>query len=54
MAKYKCSVCSYIYDENVGDIKNGIQKGAKFENLPDTFRCPNCLASKEQFSKIEE
>ena len=54
MAKYKCSVCGYIYDPESGDPDGGIKPGTPFEEIPDDWVCPVCGASKDQFEKIEE
>ncbi|AHF79820.1 rubredoxin [Thermococcus paralvinellae] len=53
MAKWKCIVCGYIYDEEEGDPDNGIAPGTKFEDLPDDWVCPLCGAGKDMFEKIE-
>ncbi len=50
---YKCKVCGYIYDENLGDPDHGIPPGTPFEEIPDTWRCPVCQVTKEYFEKIE-
>jgi flavin reductase (DIM6/NTAB) family NADH-FMN oxidoreductase RutF/rubredoxin len=52
MAKYKCSVCGYIYDPAVGDPDGGIKPGTPFEEIPDDWVCPVCGAAKEDFEKI--
>jgi flavin reductase (DIM6/NTAB) family NADH-FMN oxidoreductase RutF/rubredoxin len=52
MAKYKCSVCGYIYDPELGDPDGGIKPGTPFEEIPDDWVCPVCGASKDQFEKI--
>lgn len=52
LAKYKCSVCGYIYDPDKGDPDSGVKPGTPFENLPDSWVCPVCGASKDQFEKI--
>ncbi|WP_353684320.1 rubredoxin [Thermodesulfovibrio sp. 3907-1M] len=49
MKKYKCSVCGYVYDPAQGDPDNGIPAGTAFENLPDTWSCPVCGATKDMF-----
>jgi flavin reductase (DIM6/NTAB) family NADH-FMN oxidoreductase RutF/rubredoxin len=54
MAKYRCTVCGYIYDPDVGDPDGGIKPGTAFEQIPDTWVCPVCGASKDQFEKVEE
>ncbi|MFH1383300.1 MAG: rubredoxin [Chloroflexota bacterium] len=53
MAKYKCTVCGWIYDPQVGDPDGGIKPGVPFEQLPDSYVCPVCGAAKDQFEKIE-
>ncbi len=52
MAKYKCSVCGYIYDPSLGDPDGGIKPGTPFESIPDSWVCPVCGAAKSEFEKI--
>jgi len=52
MAQWKCTVCGYIYDETIGDVKWGIPGGTPFEHLPDSWTCPVCGAGKEAFVKV--
>ncbi len=53
MKKYKCQVCGYIYDPEVGDPDNGIEPGtAFFEDLPDDWVCPLCQEGKEVFEAL--
>ncbi len=54
VAKYRCTVCSYVYDPDKGDPESGIKPGTPFERLPDDWVCPICGASKEQFERVEE
>ena len=49
--KWRCTVCGYIYDPEVGDPDSGIKPGTPFEELPDDWVCPVCGASKDQFEK---
>ena len=53
MAKYKCTVCGYVYDPELGDPDGGIKPGTPFEELPDGWICPVCGAMKSEFEKIE-
>lgn len=53
MAKYKCAVCGYVYDPELGDPDGGIKPGTPFEDIPDDWVCPVCGASKDQFEKFE-
>lgn len=52
MAKYKCTMCGYIYDPELGDPESGIKPGTPFEKLPDNWVCPVCGAAKDMFEKI--
>ena len=50
MAKtWVCSVCGYMYDPALGDPDGGIPPGTAFEDLPETWTCPECGAAKESF-----
>lgn len=49
--KYICDVCGYVYDEDAGDLDNGIVPGTKWEDLPDDYECPLCGVGKDKFSK---
>ncbi|MGC8646192.1 MAG: rubredoxin [Thermoplasmata archaeon] len=49
---YQCQVCGYIYDPDEGDETQGIPPGTTFENLPESWVCPVCGASKDMFSAV--
>lgn len=53
MAKWECTVCGYIYDEEKGDGDNDIKPGTLFEDLGDDWVCPLCGVGKDSFKKIE-
>jgi rubredoxin len=52
--KYRCLLCSYIYDPAVGDPDNGVAPSTAFDDLPDTWVCPDCGAGKDQFERVED
>lgn len=52
MDKYRCIVCGYIYDPAAGDPDNGVSAGTAFENLPDSWVCPECGVGKDSFEKV--
>lgn len=54
MMKYICTVCAYIYDEDLGDPEKGIAPGTKWEDVPEDYLCPLCMVGKEYFQKQEE
>lgn len=49
--KYVCSVCGYIYDEEVGDVDNGVAPGTKFADIPEEWVCPLCSVGKDLFEE---
>ncbi len=51
MAKWVCTVCNYVYDEEVGDPDGGIAPGTRFEDIPDDWVCPLCGVGKDQFEQ---
>ncbi len=52
--KYRCTVCDYIYDPEVGDPDGDIEAGTAFEDLPDDWVCPDCGVGKEEFEPVED
>lgn len=52
MAKYKCTVCGYVYDPEKGDPDSGIKPGTPFEQIPEDWVCPVCGVGKDQFEKV--
>jgi len=53
MAKYRCTVCGYVYDPKLGDQDGGIASGTPFEKLPKEWVCPICGAPKSDFEKVK-
>ena len=53
MAKYKCTVCGYVYDPERGDPDGDVKPGTPFEEIPDDWVCPVCGAAKSDFEKEE-
>jgi rubredoxin len=52
MQKWRCTICQYIYDPEVGDPDSGIAAGTRFEDIPDDWYCPLCGASKDMFEPV--
>ena len=51
--KWMCVVCGFIYDEALGLPEEGIAPGTCWEDVPDTWTCPDCGATKDDFEMIE-
>ena len=52
--KYVCDVCGWVYDPEAGDPEGEIPPGTPFEDVPDTWVCPECGVSKDEFSPADE
>ncbi|MFC1942703.1 rubredoxin [Chloroflexota bacterium] len=51
-AKYKCSVCGYVYEPEKGDPDGGVKPGTPFQDIPDAWVCPVCGAEKSKFERM--
>ncbi|MBE0501617.1 MAG: rubredoxin [Desulfuromonadales bacterium] len=52
MDKYRCVICDYIYDPELGDPDNGIEPGTAFDDLPEDWVCPLCGADQSNFEMV--
>lgn len=52
--KYRCMVCSHVYDPAEGDPASGVKPGTPFEELPDDWACPECGAQKADFEPLTD
>ena len=48
--KFTCPVCGHVYDEERGDPDSGIAPGTRWEDVPAGWACPECGATKADFS----
>jgi rubredoxin len=53
MKKWMCTNCGWIYDETLGDAPGGIAPGTRWEDVPESWVCPDCGATKAQFEMVE-
>ncbi len=53
MDRWRCSVCGYIYNPDIGDPDSGIGPGVMFEELSESWGCPDCGTEKELFERYE-
>jgi rubredoxin len=52
--KWICLLCGYIYDPAEGDPDGGVAPGTAFEDIDDSWVCPECGATKDDFEPYEE
>ena len=50
--KFMCVVCGFIYDEEIGLPDEGIAPGTRWEDIPDTWTCPDCEVTRDDFEMI--
>lgn len=53
MKKWRCLVCDFVYDEAKGVPEEGIAPGTRWEDVPDSWTCPDCGAGKSDFQMVE-
>ena len=53
MKSYMCVICGFVYEEEKGDPVSGIAPGTRWEDVPLSWRCPDCGAGKEDFEMVE-
>ncbi|NRA41507.1 MAG: FAD-dependent oxidoreductase [Pseudomonadales bacterium] len=52
MAQWECIVCGWVYDEAKGDPENGVAAGTKWDDVPESWLCPDCCVGKEDFEIV--
>ena len=53
MKAYMCLICGFVYNEEEGDPESGITPGTRWDDVPLSWRCPDCGAGKEDFEMVE-
>lgn len=51
--KYICLICGWVYDEEKGSPEDGIPPGTRWEELDESWVCPECGAEKSEFEMVE-
>ena len=49
----QCTLCAFVYDEEAGWPDEGILPGTRWNDVPDTWTCPDCSAKKSDFNMVE-
>ena len=49
---WQCLLCSFSYDEAKGMPDEGIAAGTRWEDVPETWICPDCATSKADFDMV--
>jgi rubredoxin len=49
---WHCQLCSFVYDEAEGMPHDGVPPGTRWEDVPETWTCPDCSTSKADFEMV--
>ena len=44
-----CTVCGYEYDPARGDPENGVHPGTEWDDVSESWLCPDCQMPKSYF-----
>jgi rubredoxin len=50
---WQCMLCAFVYDESKGLPDEGIAPGTPWEEVPESWYCPDCSASKSEFQMAQ-
>ena len=50
---WRCALCAFVYDEAKGMPDEGVPPGTRWQDVPETWNCPDCAASKADFEMVE-
>jgi rubredoxin len=51
--RWMCLICGFIYDEEKGLPEEGLDPGTRWDDVPLSWRCPDCGSGKEDFEMVE-
>src|SRR5262249_50275568 len=49
---WQCLLCAFTYDEAKGMPEEGIAPGTRWEDVPETWTCPDCSAAKADLEMV--
>jgi rubredoxin len=50
---WQCRTCGYVYDEALGAADEGLAPGTRWQDVPATWKCPECGTAKSDFDMGE-
>ena len=50
--KWMCILCGFVYEEALGIPDEGIAPGTRWEDVPASWTCLHCSATKADFEMI--
>lgn len=52
LREYVCVVCGFVYREADGMPEEGFVPGTSWEDIPASWVCPECGATKDEFEMV--
>jgi rubredoxin len=54
VGRFGCPACGYVYDERVGDAREGFPAGTVWADVPEDWACPDCgVREKVDFERVD-
>ncbi len=53
MRKWRCAVCGFVYEEEKGLPEEGVSPSTRWNDIPDSWQCPECGVTKAEFEMAE-
>jgi rubredoxin len=53
LKEFMCVVCGFVYSETAGLPEEGFAPGTRWADIPDSWVCPECGASRDDFEMVE-
>jgi rubredoxin len=53
MKKWQCFYCGFVYDEAQGLPEHGIAPGTAWQDVAESWVCPDCGGKKADFLMLE-
>ena len=50
---YRCGACGFSYSEREGLDDDGLAPGTRWQDVPDSWTCPDCGTPKSEFTVNE-
>jgi rubredoxin len=50
---WHCVLCGFVYDEAAGMPDEGVAPGTRWQDVPESWSCPDCFAGKQDFDMVE-
>ena len=53
LKRWQCALCAFVYDEAAGMPDDAVAPGTPWAEVPETWTCPDCSATKADFEMVQ-